>query len=103
MRPWVVAATVAGLLGVGAAVAYQVGAALGLSFTPADVPREDLAAAPPREVTAAPPITQIVAPDDLPVRPAARAVADALAGGARRARPSSPGRRRHTERCCGSS
>ncbi|MFB9840428.1 hypothetical protein, partial [Actinoallomurus acaciae] len=51
-RPWVVAATVAGLLGVGAAVAYQVGAALGLSFKPADVPREDLAAAPARAVAA---------------------------------------------------
>ncbi|MEV0403177.1 hypothetical protein [Actinoallomurus sp. NPDC050550] len=77
-RPWVVAATVAGLLGIGAAVAYQVGATLGLSFKPADVPREDLTAAAPRGVAAAPPITQIVAPDELPVRLAARAVADAL-------------------------
>ena len=79
-RPWVVAATVAGLLGVGAAVAFQVSAALGLSFKPADVPREDLTAVPPRGAVAAPAITQIVAPDDLPVRLAARAVADALAG-----------------------
>jgi hypothetical protein len=79
-RPWAVAATVAGLLGVGAAVAYQVSAALGISFKPADVPREDLTAAAQRGVVAAPPITQIVAPEDLPVRLAARAVADALAG-----------------------
>jgi hypothetical protein len=79
-RPWVVAATVVGLLGVGAVVAAQVSAVLGLSFKPAGVPREDLAAAPQREVVAAPPITRIVVPDQLPVRLAASAVADALAG-----------------------
>jgi glycosyl hydrolase family 67 len=79
-RPWLVAATVAGLLGVGAVVASQVGAALGLSFTPARIPREDLTAAAPRGVVAAPDIAQIVAPNDLRVRLAARAVADALAG-----------------------
>lgn len=79
-RPWVVAATVAGLLGIGAAVAWQVGAALGLSFEPAGVPREDLTAAARRPMAAAPRITRIAAPDELPVRLAARAVADALAG-----------------------
>lgn len=79
-RPWLVAVTVAGLLGVGAVVASQVGAALGLSFTPADVPREDLTAAAPRGMVAAPAIGQIVAPNILRVRLAARAVADALAG-----------------------
>jgi hypothetical protein len=80
VRPWVVAATVAGLLGVGAAVAVQVGAALGISFKPADVPREEPVAAAPRDVVAAPRIARIVAPDVLPVRLAARAVADAVAG-----------------------
>jgi hypothetical protein len=77
-RPWAVAATVAGLLGLGAAVAWQVRNALGISFTPADVPPEDLVAAAPRGLSAAPPVTLIVAPDDLRVRLAASAVADAL-------------------------
>ncbi|MBO0868614.1 MAG: hypothetical protein J2P15_08620, partial [Micromonosporaceae bacterium] len=80
VRPWAVAATVAGLLGLGAAIAWRVDAALGISFTPADVPPEDLTAAAPHGLAAAPPISLIVAPDDLPVRLAAQAVADALAG-----------------------
>jgi hypothetical protein len=76
----VVVATVAALLGAGAAVASQVGAALGLSFRPAAVPREDLTVAAPRAMAAAPRITRILTPGSLPVRLAARAVADALAG-----------------------
>src|SRR4051794_37634725 len=58
----------------------QVGAALGISFKLADIPREDLAAAPVSKTVAAPAITRIVAPDELPVRLAANAVAEALAG-----------------------
>lgn len=78
-RPWVVAATTVGLLGVGALVAAQVSRALGISFKPADIPREDLTAAPPEPVAATPTIGQLVLPDNLPVRLAAGAVADALA------------------------
>lgn len=79
VRPWAVVATVAALLAMGAAVAFQVSATLGLSFAPADPPREDPAAATPRAAAPAPSITTIVAPDTLPIRLAARAVADALA------------------------
>lgn len=79
-RPWLVGTAVAGLLGAGAAVAWQVGAALGLSFRPAEVPGESPATAEPREVAAAPLITRIVVPDDRRVRLAAQAVAAALSG-----------------------
>jgi hypothetical protein len=79
-RPWVAGIVVVVLVGLGVGVARQVDAALGLSFRPADVPTENLVAAPPREVVAVPPVTEIVTPDDKRVHLAAEAVAAAVSG-----------------------
>jgi hypothetical protein len=67
------------LLGIGAAVAWQVDKALGLSFTPADVPAEDLKPAPPRQMEPAPALARVEAPADPRVSLAAQAVAAAVA------------------------
>ncbi|MCM0675912.1 hypothetical protein NCC78_14610, partial [Micromonospora phytophila] len=67
------------LLSLGAGVAWGVGDALGLSHTPAAVPREDIAAAPRRVAAPAPPLASIVVPDEPRTIKAASAVADALA------------------------
>ena len=77
-RPWIAGATALVLLGVGAAIAWQVDKALGLSFTPADVPPEDLEPAPPREAEPPPPIARVEAPADRRVELAAAAVTEAL-------------------------
>jgi hypothetical protein len=79
MRPWVVGTVALALLGIGAAVASQVGSALGISFEPVDIPREDPVPAPARPVAAVPAIGQIAVPDDKRVRLAAEALAGALA------------------------
>lgn len=78
-RPWIAGVAAVALVGIGAAIAWQVDKALGLSFRPADVPPEDLTVAPPHEMTPPAPVTQIVAPEDRRVRLAADAVASALA------------------------
>lgn len=77
-RPWIAGATALVLLGVGAAIAWQVDKALGLSFTPADVPSEELKPAPPRELEPVPAIARIEAPADKRVALAAAAVTAAL-------------------------
>lgn len=77
-KPYPLLAAAVVLLLLGAGVAWGVGDALGLSHTPAAVPREDPAAAPQREVAPAPPLTAIVVPDLLRLTKAADAVADAL-------------------------
>ncbi|MEJ3743920.1 hypothetical protein WEI85_11580 [Actinomycetes bacterium KLBMP 9797] len=77
-RPWVAGAVALALVGVGAVIAWQVDKALGITFTPADVPPEDLTAAPPRPAVPAPELAEIVAPDDQRVRKAAEAVVGAL-------------------------
>ncbi|MFT7837675.1 hypothetical protein Q5530_16170 [Saccharothrix sp. BKS2] len=66
------------LLGLGAAVAWQVGDALGLEVRPADVPVERPVAAPPRPLAPPPEFTSIGVPDEPRLRLAAAAVADAL-------------------------
>ncbi|SCL28712.1 Glycosyl hydrolase family 67 C-terminus [Micromonospora pallida] len=66
------------LLGFGATVAWGVGDTLGLSHTPAAVPREDVTAAPSRVTAPAPPLASLVVPDEPRTRKAAAAVADAL-------------------------
>ncbi|WP_157779093.1 hypothetical protein [Micromonospora sp. WMMA2032] len=71
-----VAAAVAVLLGAG--VAWGVDDALGLSHTPADVPRETVVAAPLRPAAPVPPLSSIVVPDHVRAHKAAAAVADAL-------------------------
>ncbi|MBV1849394.1 hypothetical protein [Catellatospora tritici] len=78
-RPFALLATVLVLLLLGAAVAYGVGDALGLSWAPATVPREHPSAAPVRQVVAAPTVTTVVVPDELRLTKAADAVADAIA------------------------
>ncbi|GAA1630726.1 hypothetical protein ACFQY4_36590 [Catellatospora bangladeshensis] len=78
-KPYPLLAAAVVLLLLGAGVAWGVGDALGLSHTPAAVPREDLAAAPPRAVAPPPRLTTITVPDDLRTTKAATAVADALA------------------------
>lgn len=91
-RPWIAGATALVLLGVGAAIAWQVDKALGLSFTPADVPPEDLKPAPPREMEPAPRLARVEVPADRRVGLAAAAVAGAMAerGGAKPAVVSGP-------------
>ncbi|OZV77560.1 hypothetical protein CA850_22685 [Micromonospora echinospora] len=66
------------LLALGAAVAWGIGDTLGLSHSPAAVPREGATAAPPRVAAPAPPLASLVVPDELRTRKAASAVADAL-------------------------
>jgi hypothetical protein len=78
-KPYPLLAAAVVLLLLGAGVAWGVGDALGLSHTPAAVPREDAAAAPLREAVPAPPLAAIVVPDVLRLTKAADAVADALA------------------------
>ncbi|BCB77085.1 hypothetical protein GCM10022251_58180 [Phytohabitans flavus] len=78
-RPWIAGATAVVLLGIGAAIAWQVDKALGLSFTPANVPPEDLKPAPPRELEPAPALARVEAPADRRVGLAATAVAEAVA------------------------
>lgn len=67
------------LLGLGALVAAQVGALLGLSDTVADVPVEQPVAAPAREDVAPPEVSRVVVPDEPSVQLAARSVAAAYA------------------------
>ncbi|WP_217428820.1 hypothetical protein, partial [Micromonospora maritima] len=74
--PLLAAAVVVLLLGAG--VAWGVDGALGLSHTPADVPRETAVAAPPQAPTAVPPLTSVLVPDQPRAVKAAEAVADAL-------------------------
>ncbi|WP_218105759.1 hypothetical protein [Micromonospora inyonensis] len=66
------------LLALGGGVAWGVGDTLGLSHTPAAVPREDATAAPPLVAAPPPPLTSLVVPDAPRTRKAATAVADAL-------------------------
>ncbi|BCL12395.1 hypothetical protein GCM10017556_01340 [Micromonospora sagamiensis] len=66
------------LVALGAAVAWGVGDTLRLTHTPADVPHEEVTAAPPRTVAPAPPLASLVVPDEPRIRKAATAVADAL-------------------------
>ncbi len=68
----------AGLLGAGALVAWQIGAALGISFRPANVLAPRSVPARRSGVAAPPRISRIDAPEDLRVRLAARAVVEAF-------------------------
>lgn len=77
-RPYSLVAAAIVLLLLGAGVAWGVGDALGLSHSPAAVPRED-AAAPRRVAAPVPPVTSIVVPDQPRAVKAASTVADALA------------------------
>ncbi|WP_091305369.1 hypothetical protein [Micromonospora chersina] len=77
-RPYPLLAAALVVLLLGAGVAWGVDGALGLSHRPATVPREDVAAAPPRVAAPAPPLAAVVVPDELRTRKAAAAVADAL-------------------------
>ncbi|MGN9919753.1 hypothetical protein [Micromonospora palomenae] len=78
-RPYPLLAAAIVLVLLGAGVAWGVGDALGLSHTPAAVPREDVAAAPQRVAAPAPPLASMVVPDEPRTIKAAAAVADALA------------------------
>jgi hypothetical protein len=77
---WRVAAALAVLLGLGGAVAWQVGETLGIATRPADIPVEKPVAVARQDVVPPPDIAAIVVPPDPSVRLAADAVADALAG-----------------------
>ncbi|MEV0328860.1 hypothetical protein AB0H63_20780 [Micromonospora echinospora] len=77
-RPYPLLVAAAVLLALGAGVAWGVGDTLGLSHSPAAVPREEVTAAPPRVAAPAPPLASLVVPDELRTRKAASAVADAL-------------------------
>ncbi|MEV4414555.1 hypothetical protein [Catellatospora sp. NPDC049609] len=77
-RPYPLVAAAIVLLLLGAGVAWGVGDALGLSHTPAAVPREDAAAAPQRAAAPAPQLASVIVPDDPRTIKAAAAVADAL-------------------------
>ncbi|MFY1671319.1 hypothetical protein ACN27G_15325 [Plantactinospora sp. WMMB334] len=77
-RPYPLLVAAAVLLVLGATVAGVVGGALGLHHTPAAVPREDVAAAPPRVAAPAPPLASLAVPDEPRVVKAAVAVADAV-------------------------
>ncbi|SCF26935.1 Glycosyl hydrolase family 67 C-terminus [Micromonospora echinospora] len=77
-RPYPLLVAAAVLLALGAAVAWGIGDTLGLSHSPAAVPREGATAAPPRVAAPAPPLASLVVPDELRTRKAASAVADAL-------------------------
>ncbi|MDH6464756.1 hypothetical protein M2302_004957 [Micromonospora sp. A200] len=77
-RPYPLLAAAIVLVLLGAGVAWGGGDALGLSHTPAAVPREDVAAAPQRVAAPAPPLASMVVPDEPRTIKAAAAVADAL-------------------------
>ncbi|MCG5468310.1 hypothetical protein LADH09A_002170 [Micromonospora sp. LAH09] len=77
-RPYPLLVAAAVLLALGAATAWGVGDTLGLSHTPAAVPREDAAAAPARTPAPVPPLASLIVPDEPRVRKAAAAVADAV-------------------------
>jgi Glycosyl hydrolase family 67 C-terminus len=77
-RWWRVLVVAVILCGLGAAVAWQVNGALGISMRDADVPVERAAAAPTTPSAPPPAIGSIVVPDDERLRLAAGAVADAL-------------------------
>lgn len=77
-RWWRVLAVAFVLLGLGAAVAWQVNDALGISMRPAAVPVEHAAAQPPTPLVPAPAVGSIAVPADERLRLAAGAVADAL-------------------------
>ncbi|MGQ0838570.1 hypothetical protein [Actinokineospora sp.] len=79
-RPWALISVAIALLGLGATVAWGVGAALGVSFRPADVPGEQLTAAQAATVAAVPAVTDIIVPADKRITLAAAAVAAAVAG-----------------------
>jgi hypothetical protein len=72
--------TVIVLLALGAGVAWQVGGALGLKFTPSTVPAEHLTAATAPPAVAPPAFTSIVVPPGPRVALAAQAVSAALVG-----------------------
>ncbi|MEW2443799.1 hypothetical protein [Micromonospora marina] len=76
--PRVLVAAVVTVLLAGAGVAWGVDGALGLSHTPAEVPRERAVAAPLRPAAPVPPLSSIVVSEQPRVRKAAGAVADAL-------------------------
>ncbi|GAA2384126.1 hypothetical protein Cme02nite_66760 [Catellatospora methionotrophica] len=78
-KPYPLLAAAVVLLLLGGGVAWGVGDALGLSHTPAAVPREDPVAAPPRETVPPPPLATIAVPAEPRLTKAATAVADALA------------------------
>ncbi|GGM62972.1 hypothetical protein ACFFX1_42600 [Dactylosporangium sucinum] len=75
LLPLVAAAVV---LALGAAMAWGISGALGLSFTPAEVPAEPAEAAPPQDAAHPPVITAVRVPAVARLRLAATAVADAL-------------------------
>ncbi|MEW2428617.1 hypothetical protein AB0877_11430 [Micromonospora sp. NPDC047644] len=77
-RPYPLLVVAVVLLALGAATAWGVGDTLGLSHSPADVPREDAVAAPARTPAPVPPLASLVVPDEPRVRKAAAAVADAV-------------------------
>ncbi|MEV4508792.1 hypothetical protein AB0K00_07520 [Dactylosporangium sp. NPDC049525] len=81
-RPWTPLTAAALLLALGALVAWGVGGALGLSFSPVAVPAERAVAAPATPLVPAPQIGTISVQHDQPADPglalAATAVADAL-------------------------
>lgn len=66
------------LVALGAATAWAVGDTLGLSHSPAAVPREDAVAAPARTPAPVPPLTSLAVPDEPRLTKAATAVADAV-------------------------
>ncbi|MDG4809426.1 hypothetical protein O7634_21985 [Micromonospora sp. WMMD1120] len=78
-RPYPLLIAAAVLVALGAATAWTVGDTLGLSHSPAAVPREDAVAAPARTPAPVPPLASLVVPDEPRVRKAATAVADAVA------------------------
>ncbi|MGC4847233.1 hypothetical protein ACLQ3F_08350 [Micromonospora sp. DT15] len=77
-RPYPLLVAAAVLLALGAATAWGVGDTLGLSHSPAAVPREDAVAAPARTPAPVPPLASLVVPDEPRVQKAATAVADAV-------------------------
>ncbi|GAA3252482.1 hypothetical protein ACFO1B_45410 [Dactylosporangium siamense] len=77
-RPWTPLTAAVVLLMLGALVAWGVGGALGLSFSPADVPAERAVAEPLTPLVAAPRIDTISVQHDPRLALAAAAVADAL-------------------------
>ncbi|MEV0879977.1 hypothetical protein AB0I85_19365 [Micromonospora echinofusca] len=77
-RPYPLLVAAAVLLALGATTAWEIGDALGLSHSPAAVPREDAVAAPARTPAPVPPLASLVVPDEPRVRKAAAAVADAV-------------------------
>ncbi|HEY1486280.1 MAG TPA: hypothetical protein VGF84_09250 [Micromonosporaceae bacterium] len=95
-RRWTLPITLILVLALGAGVAWQVGAALGLTFTPSQVPAEPLTAAPARPAVAAPVIGRIALPaiggtDGKRIALAAEAVSSALVGRGRPAPVMVPG------------